>query len=159
MRRSPTTYRTLSVLTIAAALALPGCAQPGTALSPASSGPAVPAEPSSASPAATDSPGTSTGAGCAQGWQTQPVILSEQDSGGRVCLQPGTRLEIYLHGTASDRWSAPVCDSAVLGPAVSGKGTLAIGVTAGFFVARQPGPGHVTSTRSAERFELTVLVG
>jgi hypothetical protein len=149
MRRSPITYRTLSALTITAALALPGCAQPGTALSPTSSGPTVPAEPSSAN---------SSSPGCAQGWQTQPVVLSEQDSGGRVCLRPGTRLEIYLHGTASDRWSAPVCDSAVLDPAVSGKGMLAIGVTAGFFVASRPGRGQVTSTRSAQRFELTVLV-
>ena len=48
--------------------------------------------------------------------------------------------------------------SPALGPGVSGKGTLVIGVTAGFFVAERPGLARVTASRSTQHFELTVLV-
>jgi hypothetical protein len=76
------------------------------------------------------------------------VNLSEADNGARVCLARTGMVELYLHGTPAERWS-PV---AVTGPALhsvpSGKSTLPIGVTAGFFVASGAGQAVLSSYRA-----------
>jgi hypothetical protein len=73
------------------------------------------------------------------------VTLSETDSGTTVCLATGTSLEIYLHARPGQQWSKPVPDRTILRPAANGKGALAIGVTAGFYTAAEPGQARVTA--------------
>jgi len=108
----------------------------------------VPAQPGAPSPR-----GACTGAP-----QTQTVTLSEQDNGRQVCVAAGTQVEIYLKGTMTDKWSNPVPDSGVLRPVASGKGALAVGVTAGFYVADHPGQARVTAVRGSAHFEVDVSV-
>ena len=58
----------------------------------------------------------------------------------------------------SDKWSNPVPDSGVLRPVASGKGALAVGVSAGFYVADHPGQARVTAFRGSAHFEVDVSV-
>lgn len=93
---------------------------------------------------------------------------TEADSGQAFCLTRSARLEVYLHGTAQNRWSPIRLDGDALRRAPSGKGTLALGVTAGFFVADHAGTARLSSTRpcrgpagnceSPRPFEITVVV-
>jgi hypothetical protein len=72
---------------------------------------------------------------------------TEADSGHTLCLTRSARLEVYLHGTAQNRWSPIRLDGDALRRTPSGKGMLALGVTGGFFVADHAGTAHLTSTR------------
>ncbi len=76
------------------------------------------------------------------------MSLSEADNGVLVCLARTGVVELYLHGTPTDRWS-PV---AVTGPALrsvpSGKSALPVGVTAGFFAATGAGQAVLSSYRA-----------
>jgi hypothetical protein len=74
--------------------------------------------------------------------------VTEADSGSAVCLAVGQRLEVYLHGTLADRWAPISLEGKALSLVASGKGTLAIGVTGGFFVGSATGDAHLTSSRS-----------
>ena len=78
-------------------------------------------------------------------------VLSEANTGSTVCLRVGDRLEVYLHGTPGAPWTPIAVDGTAVGTAVSGKGTLALGVTGGFFVATRPGAARLTSARPACR--------
>src|SRR5690348_14466603 len=146
-------YRLLSLVLVSGALALSGCAQGG-------SGAAAPGPDQPTTPAAETSSGAAqAGAGCPGGvLQDQTVVLKDQDNGRTVCVAAGTHVEIYLQGTASDKWSTPVPDNDVLRPEPSGKGALMIGVSAGFYVANHPGTAVVTSTRDNAQFTLHVSV-
>lgn len=73
--------------------------------------------------------------------------VTEADSGHTYCLARSARVEVYLHGTAQDRWPAITVDGDALRRTPSGKGTLALGVTGGFFAADHAGTAHLTSTR------------
>src|SRR4051795_5039431 len=73
--------------------------------------------------------------------------VTEADSGHTLCLTRSARLEVYLHGTSQSRWSPIRLDGAALRRAPSGKGTLARGVTAGFFAADRAGTARLTSAR------------
>jgi hypothetical protein len=128
---------TIGALALAAALAATaGCAHQstgGSGRTPAAPGgpAATPGGPSCTSPSA----GT--------------VMVTEAASGGAVCLAPGTRLNVFLHGTADRRWMPIQVQGTAVTGAPSGVGTLAIGVTGGFFVAKGPGTVRLTSARPA----------
>jgi hypothetical protein len=148
-------YRLLSLVVLAGALALSGCAQGGSGA--AAPGPDQPTTPAAASSASTA--GVPASVFCPDGvLQTETVVLKDQDNGRTVCVSAGTHVEIYLQGTATDRWSNPVPDSDVLRPEPSGKGALMVGVSAGFYVANHRGTAVVTATRDNAHFELHVSV-
>jgi hypothetical protein len=146
--------RTLSALVVAGTLALTGCAQAG--------GPTGAPGPSTGAPGpSTSPPGTvpsSPIAGCTGTVPTGPVVLGDQDNGRALCVPNGTHLEIYLHGSADDKWSVPVSDNDVLRPEPSGKGALMVGVTGAFFVADHAGVARVTATRHGVHYEVAVRV-
>lgn len=87
-----------------------------------------------------------------------PGTLTEADSGRTYCVARSARLEIFLHGTARDRWSPIEPDGDALRRVPSGKGMLALGVTGGFFVADHAGTTRLTSAQGHRTFELTVIV-
>jgi len=164
MSRHILAYRVLYLMLLTSTLAVAGCAQAGqgvaapgpdqsSAPAPATSLPSPTVSPSTSQPGAPAPQGACTGAP-----QTQTVTLSEQDNGRQVCLATGTQLEIYLKGTMSDKWSNPVPDSGVLRRVASGKGALAVGVSAGFYVADHPGQARVTAFRGGVHFEVDVSV-
>jgi hypothetical protein len=61
----------------------------------------------------------------------------------------GGRLEIYLHSTPDALWAPIHIDGAALHPVASGKGTLPLGVTAGFYAAGATGAARLSSSRPA----------
>jgi hypothetical protein len=150
MRRPTHPYRVLFLGLLAGALMLSGCAQAGTGAS--APGPDLP---SSAAPLP---PETLPSGECITAATGEPVVVSETDTGKDVCLTTGGRLEIYLQGTASDKWSDLMPSSDVLKRAPSGKGALAVGVTGGFFVGDHAGQTQVTATRDGTQFEIHVMV-
>jgi hypothetical protein len=117
-------------------------------------------------------PATGTPTPCASGRSGDVRTVTDADSGATICLAVGARLEVYLHSTLSDMWSPISLGGNALAPQANGKGTLPIGVTGGFFVARTKGSAHLTSTRAAcpapstataacgrTQFALDVMVG
>jgi hypothetical protein len=99
------------------------------------------------------------------------AIVTEADSGRTYCLARSTRVEVYLHGTAQDRWPPIKLAGDALRRTASGKGMLALGVTGGFFVADHAGTAHLSATRrpcdrqapagncrAPRAFEITVVV-
>lgn len=126
-----------------------------------------------------------TSAGCGRAVHTAPpagspvpsrtchavATATEADSGQTYCLARLAHLEIFLHGSAQDRWSPIKPDGDALRRSPSGKGMLALGVTGGFFIAEHAGTVHLTSTRRPcdrpapvkdcgpfRDFEITVIV-
>jgi hypothetical protein len=75
------------------------------------------------------------------------VTLTEADSGSTVCLAVGMRLEVYLHGSPSAKWSPIAVTGTGVAVAPSGKGALALGVTGGFYAATAAGDAQLASTR------------
>jgi photosystem II stability/assembly factor-like uncharacterized protein len=71
--------------------------------------------------------------------------VTEADSGHTYCLARSAHLEVFLHGTAQDRWSPIKLDGNALRRLPNGKGMLALGVTGGFFIADHAGTAHLTS--------------
>jgi hypothetical protein len=138
MTRLSLPYRLLSVALLAVLMPVAACAR-----TPAGSDTGGPAAPDSAPASAV------TVDGCPDGVRTGRVSLSEADDGRQICLATGTSLEVYLHGSTDSRWSTPTPDGTALRPAFNGKGALAVGVTAGFFTADQPGVVHLTAQRAA----------
>jgi hypothetical protein len=99
------------------------------------------------------------------------TTVTEADSGRTYCLARAMRVEVYLHGTARDRWPPVTLDGDALRRTTSGKGMLALGVTGGFFVADHTGTAHLTAARrpcdqsapvancrAPRTFEITVVV-
>jgi hypothetical protein len=75
------------------------------------------------------------------------VTLTEKDSGHSVCMAINGRLEIYLHSTPDAKWAPIQSSSTLLHPVASGKRTLPLGVTAGFYVSDAQGSVRLTSSR------------
>jgi hypothetical protein len=75
--------------------------------------------------------------------------VTEVDSGTTICLVVGQHLEVYLHGSLADPWSPIGLAGSALSPAANGKGTLPVGVTGGFYLARTAGSARVMSWRLA----------
>jgi len=94
--------------------------------------------------------------------------VTEADAARKICLAQGARLEILLKGSQDALWSQPLSDSASLSPVASGKRTLVVGVTGGFFVAAAKGSAQVTAGRDCaaaaagcagrQSFRITVTV-
>jgi hypothetical protein len=74
-------------------------------------------------------------------------VATEADSGQTYCLARSAHLEVYLHGSAQDLWSPIKLDGDALRRIPSGKGTLALGVTGGFFIADHTGTARLSSVR------------
>jgi hypothetical protein len=116
--------------------------------SPASGPPDTSQRPGAGNPG---SPGTGGGGGaadasCPQGVRTGTVTLSETDQGRTVCVATGTSVEVFLHAKSTgQQWSKPVPDRTILRPAANGKGALQVGVTAGFYLAAEPGQARITA--------------
>jgi hypothetical protein len=122
----------LSVATLAAVVV--GCAAPTAAPAKGSALPASSA--TRATPCRT--PASQVG-----------LVLTERDTATTVCLALGDRLEVYLHGTPDAPWTQIAIHGTALVVAANGKGTLALGVTGGFFAATTPGAVRLTSSRPA----------
>jgi hypothetical protein len=152
MRRPVHPYRVLSLVVLAAALMLAGCAEARTGT--AAPGPEVATSQPEPTPILMPSAGD-CGRGQVQNWT---AVVNEHDNGKALCLATGTHLEVYLQGTATDKWTNPVSDNDALIPAPSGKGALAVGVSAGFFVGDHPGHAKVTATRDGTRFAIDVTI-
>jgi hypothetical protein len=75
------------------------------------------------------------------------ATVTEADNGRTYCLTRSAHLEVYLHGTAQDRWPPITLDGDALRRVASGKGILALGVTGGFFIADHAGTVHLSSAR------------
>lgn len=75
------------------------------------------------------------------------VVVTEADSGKTVDLPVGARLEVFLHSSRSNMWSAITVDGAALRPVADGKLALAVGVTGAAYVAEVPGKAHLASNR------------
>lgn len=102
------------------------------------------------SPVATGSPTPPSGESATSGaCGSGRVTVTELDSGHDLCVTVGTLVEVYLHGTPDARWTAVASDSPALRPVASGKGSVPLGVTAGFFQATAAGTAHVTANRPA----------
>jgi putative hemolysin len=121
-----------ALLAAAAASGLAGCAKP----QPTGAG-----GPTGSTPTP---PGAVTCAGPSQASAT----LTEANAGATICLKAGGRLEIYLHSTPDRLWAPISLDGTALSRAASGKGTLALGVTGGFFTAGTPGSTVLVSHRT-----------
>ncbi|HEX6469211.1 MAG TPA: hypothetical protein VF069_08960 [Streptosporangiaceae bacterium] len=105
--------------------------------------------------------GLVTSAGCGQGARPAGSVdsptpaqrcqsvatITEADSGRGYCLARSARVEVYLHGTARDRWPPITLEGDALRRTASGKGTLVVGVTGGFFVADHAGTARLTAAR------------
>jgi hypothetical protein len=129
------TVRTLARLAAAAILAagLAGCAT------------ARPATVAGASPSSTAGHVTP----CQPDRSAVARTVTEADAGSTICLAAGEHLEVYLHGTLADPWSPIALEGSALSPAANGKGTLPVGVTGGFYLARTAGAARLTSSRMA----------
>lgn len=132
------------------AASLAGCGAPGTPTGTgsdtASGTGTAPATGTATTPPAAGSGGPTGGtSGCRSGTTT----LTEADQGRSTCVVTGTRVEVYLHNAAGSTWSPIELSGTALRPAASGKGTLPVGVVAGFFVAVAPGTATLASHRPA----------
>jgi hypothetical protein len=127
------TVRTLALLAAAATLAggLAGCGTPGSTTGGGTS---------ATSPAGQPTP-------CHPDRSVVTRTVTEVDAGSTVCLAAGEHLEVYLHGTLAAPWSSITLEGSALSPAANGKGTLPVGVTGGFYVARTAGAARLTSSR------------
>jgi hypothetical protein len=112
-----------------------------------------PASPSAASPSAAR-PATSAPAAAAACGSASAVLgpgrtltLGNTDNSRSFCVRRGTGVLIYLHGTATARWSTLRSSSAALVPSANGHLMLALGVTGGYFIAARPGRAVITSAR------------
>jgi hypothetical protein len=76
-------------------------------------------------------------------------MVTEADTGSTICLAVGEHLEVYLHGTLAAAWSPIELEGSALSPAANGKGTLPVGATGGFYLARNSGTARLTSSRPA----------
>jgi hypothetical protein len=129
------TARTLAQLAVAA-LVISGLAACGSA------GPAPVAGSSATSLAGQVTP-------CHPDRSIATRTVTELDAGSTICLAVGEHLDVYLHGTLAAPWSPIGLAGSALSPEANGKGTLPVGVTGGFYLARTAGSARVTSSRPA----------
>jgi|GEM_PF-5868203 len=142
----------------------------GTLAGGCAGGTSAPARPAPASAGAAATPSTATCATIAPAGVA--LTLTDKDNGRTFCVHAGTRVEVLLQGTAAEHWSVVGATGGVLAPAASGKGTLLVGETGGFFDATRTGTAVVDSYRqpctenapqaaacdSTHHFRVTVVV-
>jgi hypothetical protein len=85
---------------------------------------------------------TSTAAG-------HTVTVSASDNGKAFCVKQGTSVTVVLRGTPARMWAPIHATPSVLVPHASGRLTLQLGVTGGYFVAAHAGTAVITSARPA----------
>ena len=134
----------LVAVALGAVLLASGCGQQhaGTPVGPplSSSLPAAPVP----SPAPID-PGT---ASCHSGSASHAALITitYADNGQTLCVRRGTAVQVYLRGTATNRWSAiHASNGAVLAPHANGRLMLIVGVTGASFLAAHPGTVTIRS--------------
>ena len=96
------------------------------------------------SPAPSD-PGT---ASCHSGSASRAawITITYADNGQTLCVRRGTAVQVYLRGTATNRWSAiRASNEAVLAPHANGRLMLMVGVTGASFLAAHPGTATIRS--------------
>jgi hypothetical protein len=86
---------------------------------------------------------------CQPSSATSTETITETASGSTICLAVGQHLEVYLHGSLGDTWAPLTVDGQALSASPSGKGSLPVGVTGGFFVGGTKGTAKLTSSRPA----------
>lgn len=74
------------------------------------------------------------------------ITITYADNGRTLCVRPGTAVQVYLKGAATNKWS-PIRTSnkAVLAPHASGRLMVMVGVTGASFLAAQPGTATIRS--------------
>ena len=133
----------LVAMALGAVVLASGCGQQhgGTPAGPplATSAPAAPMP----SPVPGD-PGTTAKCG-----STAPrialITVTYADNGRTLCVRRGTAVQVYLTGTATNRWSAIHASNDVLTPHANGRLMLKVGVTGASFLAAYPGTATVRS--------------
>lgn len=117
-----------------------GCGQQhaGTPL-----GPPVYSSVSAPSPAPGD-PGT---ASChsASAPRAALITITYADNGQTLCVRRGTAVQVFLRGTATNRWSAIHATGDALVPHADGRLMLARGVTGASFLAAHAGTATIRS--------------
>ncbi len=101
----------------------------------------------SAAPHPSPVPGDPGAASC--GSAAPPIALitiTYADNGRTLCVRPGTAVQVYLRGAATNRWS-PIHTSnkAVLAPRVSGRLMVMVGETGASFLAGHRGTATIRS--------------
>jgi hypothetical protein len=91
------------------------------------------------------------------------ALLTDSDTGGVWCVDPGATLVVQLHvppEQSDTRWSpAASSDTGVLEPVSNGAVTLPRGITATFLTARTAGVVALRSTRpDGSRWKATVVI-
>jgi hypothetical protein len=142
----------LVAVALGAAVLASGCGRQhaGTSAGPplaAPSGSPSSSSPTSAAPMPSPVPGDPGTASC--GSAAPPIALitiTYADNGRTLCVRPGTAVQVYLKGTATNRWSAiHTTNEAVLTPRTNGRLMLMVGVTGASFLAAHPGTATIRS--------------
>jgi hypothetical protein len=131
-------FRVLLAVGVVAALSA------GCAVRQASSAPSGNAASNSATPPSSNGP---VDASLCPTPAATTIAVTETDNGRTVCALVSQRIEIYLHGTVAEPWSALTAAGGGLRPTASGKLSLPVGVTGAVFTAVSRGPAEVVSTR------------
>ena len=137
----------LVAVALGAVVLATGCGQQhagtplGPPLSPSASAPPMP------SPVPSPVPGDPGTASCASaGPPISLITITYADNGRTLCVRPGTAVQVYLKGTATNRWSAiHTSNAAVLAPHANGRLMLMVGVTGASFLAAHPGTATIRS--------------
>jgi hypothetical protein len=107
-----------------------------------------PLSPSSPAPRPSPAPGGPGAASChsASAPRATLITITYANNGQTLCVRRGTAVQVYLKGTATNRWSAiHASDEAVLSPHANGRLMLQLGVTGASFLAAQPGTAVIRS--------------
>jgi hypothetical protein len=109
-------------------------------------------QPTGSANASTATSATPAGSGC--GAPATPasqgtLTLRADDNGKTLCLRTGTAVLVFLHGSATSRWTPIRVRSAALAPHPNPAFTLPLWVTGGSFLAVHPGTVVITSSRPA----------
>jgi len=73
--------------------------------------------------------------------------LTLASNGKTYCVRVGEHFVVYLRGTVSSPWLAPLASSNVIGRVPDGALSLVAGLTAGSFAGARPGRVLITSIR------------
>ena len=126
-----------------------GCGQQhaGTPAGPPLSASSSSSSSPSAAPVPSPVPGDPGAASC--GAAAPPISLitvTYADNGRTLCVRPGTAVQVYLKGAATNRWSAiHTSNEAVLAPHANGRLMVMVGVTGASFLAVHRGTATLTS--------------
>jgi hypothetical protein len=139
-----------SLVVLAALIPLAGCGHTATtgASTAATSTPSASAG-SASTPSPSASPGT---AGCA----SVRLTITNADNNKTLCVTTGTIISVFLHGTASNKWTPIHSDSIAVMARFDPSMTLQVGVTGASFDAASPGTSTITSARNAGHFRVTL---